>query len=107
MKPITPQEAKSKKSATIPSEVVNAFNQLITERLRGKSATFTQNEVVYKILENMDVARNDIFDNGWLDIEPLFEKAGWKVEYDKPGFNVIKKPKRNETYDAKFIFEVK
>jgi hypothetical protein len=40
--------------------------------------------------------RNEIFKKGWLDVEEIYGKAGWKVEYDKPGYN--------EDYAAHFIF---
>jgi len=45
------------------------------------------------------VAEANIFDNHWLDVEPIFEDCGWKVEYDKPGFN--------ENYPATFKFTPK
>ena len=45
------------------------------------------------------IKKGDIFTNNWLDIEPLYEDIGWKVTYDKPGFN--------ETYEATFTFDKK
>lgn len=30
--------------------------------------------------------RQQVYDNKWLDFEPLYRKVGWKVEYYKPGF---------------------
>ena|ERR1017187_1073383 len=33
-----------------------------------------------------DAIKKAIFNNGWLNFESIFEKAGWLVSYDKPGF---------------------
>jgi hypothetical protein len=41
----------------------------------------------------------DIYDNHWLDVEEIFEKNGWSVSYDKPGYC--------ESYDASFEFTAK
>ena len=39
--------------------------------------------------------------NSWVqgvwDFEPIYEKAGWKVSYDGPGYN--------ESYDGYYIFK--
>jgi len=41
----------------------------------------------------------DIDKNNWLDVGKIYENAGWKVEYDRPGFN--------ESYEATFSFTAK
>ena len=48
-------------------------------------------EVVAKALK-----RKEIYDKNWLDVEDVYESAGWKVEYDKPGYN--------ENYEPTFTF---
>ena len=96
MKPITPQEAAGKR--TLPPTVLEVWNEMISSKFNGKSATIKQNDVVARLVERMSVSRQEVFDNGWLDIEPLFELAGWDVTYDKPGYD--------ENYDAFFKFEV-
>lgn len=63
-----------------------------------------QYEVVSKILgffENEDHAaiKKRIFDENWLDIELIYEQFGWKVKYDKPGWD--------EDYDPFFEFSKK
>lgn len=55
-----------------------------------------QNEAVALIASRMDVDRNTVFKNKWLDVESLFENEGWKVNYDKPGYC--------ESYEASFKF---
>lgn len=53
------------------------------------------------ILSKFDhrIDRQEIFDNCWLDVEDIFEEVGWKVVYDKPGYN--------ESYPANFEFTKK
>jgi hypothetical protein len=109
-KPITPKEALKNKGSHIPDFVIEAFNQLITENFDGHSAIIDQEDALERICERMvDVPdlteapasekRTAIFEHGWLDVEPLFRKAGWRVVYDKPGYN--------ETYDAFYEFRKK
>lgn len=96
-KPITPDEVGKTKESRIPAQVIDAFNELITENWGGRSATFTQDKVVERILIKMPgVARSDVFERRWLDVENLFRRAGWTVAYDKPGYC--------ETYEATFMF---
>lgn len=101
--PITPAEARSRKAESIPPEVFAAFNKLIVHFLSPTgSATFTQESVIEQILagtfpENYAARRQELFDLGHLDVEDVYRDAGWKVTYDKPGYN--------ETYSATFTFE--
>jgi len=92
MKPISPKEAQDYKNRNIPSEVIEAFNELISENFNGVSSKVSQKEVVERIKSKL---KSD-FKNSYLDVEPLFEEHGWKVIYDRPGYN--------ETYDATFEF---
>jgi hypothetical protein len=98
-KPISPREAKSKKISTIPSEVFEAFNELIVEKLSHGTAVLKQSDVVERICSKLKVSKDDIYENSWLDVEPMFMKQGWDVEYDKPAYN--------ETYEATFKFSSK
>ena len=96
--PITPAEVAQLFVETIPDEVIQAFNECITENWNGSSneATITQRDVVSKICNLMGIDKSD-FNYKWLNIEPLFMQSGWQVEYDKPGFN--------ESYEATFCFK--
>lgn len=98
VKPISPDECRK---LNIPDEVIESFNELIQEKFRGKSATVLQDEVIERILSKFNhyIGRQEIYDNCWLDVEDLFGEAGWKVVYDKPGYN--------ESYPAKFEFTKK
>jgi hypothetical protein len=87
MKPITPAEARGKKKESIPPEVFEVFNQLLTEKY-AEDITITQNEVMTMILKALpNVKRQQVFDRGWLDIEDVYRSAGWAVEYEKPAYN--------------------
>ncbi len=97
--PITPNEAKATRQRNIPDEVIEVWNDIIVIKMRGSSARIQQSEIVDAILNRIEVKRQDIFDNGWLDIEPLYRAAGWQVKYDRPGYN--------ENYEAYFEFHCK
>ena len=102
VKPITPKEVVGKKQKALPDEVIEAFNELIAENWNGSDASFLQKKVIKKIQQKVGagvVSGQDICDKGWLDVESVFKKAGWNVEYDGPGFN--------ETYAASFTFKKK
>lgn len=93
---ITPEEAVELRKVIIPSEVLNTINHLIAEKLAGGRAFILQKEIV-AALEEAGMNRNDIYDKHWLDFEDIYRDSGWKVTYDKPGWN--------ESYDASFKFE--
>lgn len=88
----------------IPSFVIEAVNKLLNKHWNGREAIITQNEIIDAIKvpsEYQEIEANDfrgiIFDNNWLDFEPLYRKKGWSVEYDKPGYC--------EDYEAYFKFK--
>jgi hypothetical protein len=94
MKPISPKEAQDLKNRNLPSEVIEAFNELIAQDFNGTTSTVSQKEVVALIKKKLKTE----FKDHYLNVEPLFEDHGWKVVYDKPGYN--------EDYDATFEFRV-
>jgi hypothetical protein len=97
-KPITPQEVILLKTSTIPDAIFEAFNELIAENFNGHTSSFTEKKVVARIVQK-GISSKTAYDNNWLDVETLYQKAGWKVEYDKPGYN--------ESYEAYFSFSRK
>jgi hypothetical protein len=99
MKPITPKEALKRRAEAFPPKVIEIFSNLIIKNLRDGDAYVTQDEALAAISAEMDVPEQQVIDKGWLDIEPLFEEAGWEVDYEKPGYN--------ETGSAYFIFSPK
>lgn len=99
MKPITPDEVAAQKSKLIPDYVIKCFNDLIVKNWNGYSSTILQKHIVVEISDAGKVTRQFIQDQKYLDVEPIFEEAGWNVAYDKPGYC--------EVYEAKFIFTKK
>lgn len=96
--PIRPEDMASVKGKIFPDAVVEAFNEMIAQAYYNGSATFKQQEVVERMVQK-GLKREDIFSKHWLDIEPIYRAAGWKIFYDKPGYN--------ETYEATFKFTKK
>lgn len=97
VKPITPNEVIEGKK--FPPEVIKAFNDLIVKNWNGSFSKILQKDVVALIVRTSEFSSNQIFNNNWLDVEPCFRKAGWKVVYDKPAYC--------ETYEASFEFSRK
>lgn len=91
IKPITPNEAANKQD--IPDFVLDAFNQLISKNYRIDRAIVVQKHIIELIKKK---SPNQEFETNWLNIEPIYENAGWKVIYDKPAYC--------ENYDAFFMF---
>lgn len=87
-KPITPDEAAAiaQKMHTIPSEVIEIFNEMIVANLRGSTAVLGQRELLLRITKRMECTNQEVFDRHWLDVEFFFQHQGWHVVYDKPGY---------------------
>lgn len=102
---ITPGQVVDAKENQIPDEVFAAFDELIAKNFNQGYATVMQNQVLLLALKKLKAAghrrmtRDLIFENHWLDVETIYRKRGWVVEYDKPGYN--------ETYEASFKFKKK
>lgn len=96
-RPIRPEEVVC---TGIPDNVIEAFNELIQENVRGKRAVILREEIIERILskyyEEPLVTRETIFSNDWLGVEDLFRDAGWQVVYDKPSLY--------DSYPATFTF---
>lgn len=97
--PIKPHEVVAQKKQYLPEEVFQAFNQMIAQNWDGSQATFTQREILARLVEVVNMNRSEIYERRYLDVEPCYRAEGWEVEYDKPGYN--------ETYEATFTFRKK
>jgi hypothetical protein len=94
--PIRPEEAAARKAALLPEGVIDVFNDLIALRFDGHTATITQDDAAGAVAERLGISRQQVFDDHLLDVEPVYRAAGWKVTYDKPGWD--------ESYAAYFTF---
>lgn len=65
----------------IPDKVIEVFNDLISRYFIKNSATFTRQEVTELICYKLKCCFEDIRKGGWLNIEDIYTKAGWQVEY--------------------------
>jgi len=89
MPPIKPSEVNS----VAPEVVFECFNFLIQQNYSDGESIVKIGEV-RKLMKEKGLSADDIEKN--LNIESAYRKAGWKVEYDKPGFN--------ETYEGFYTF---
>lgn len=85
VRPIRPDEVVNKK--VFPDEVFESFNELIArESVKGRERITVGMEEVVKLMVRKGLKRDKIFENHWLDVEGVYEEAGWKVEYDQPAY---------------------
>ena len=107
MDPITPQQVRKVKPITpleaskrgVPDGVIEVFNNLIQKYYHDGRATFKLDEAVTLVCKKMKCKRDVPCDEHWMDVESLYERAGWIVEFDNPAYN--------ETYPATYCFRRK
>ena len=93
--PMSPVEAMELQVQQIPDEVFVVFNALIAQNLSYGKSIVKQVHVVNQLREQgMDIG--EVYRKHWLDVEDSYRALGWKVLYDKPGYN--------ETGEAYFEF---
>lgn len=93
-KPITPDEVGL---PPVPDCVFEVFNNLIKANFRkGGVSRVTRKEAMERIIGYTSLTDEEITDNGWLDIEPHYTEAGWKVRYESPD--------RGENFEPFFEF---
>ncbi|MCZ7862618.1 hypothetical protein O9X98_14680 [Agrobacterium salinitolerans] len=94
--PIRPDEIAEAKVGHIPAAVIEAFNKLIALNFSGGSAEVKQADVINEVVSTTNLDRYEIIDKGYLNVEEIFRKAGWKVSYEKPDYT--------ESFPAYFEF---
>lgn len=90
IKPITPEEALKDRINTIHPDIIKIINSFIKERYSSEKiiVKIEVPEIIEKFLEiNPSSDKQEIINKHWLDFESVYEAVGWKVKYDKPGFN--------------------
>lgn len=97
-RPVSPNELTNFQREQMPVEVIETFNEMLAENVIEGYGTVKQKEVIDRLVTK-GLERALIFQRGWLNVEEIYREAGWKVEYDKPGYN--------ESYDAYFKFTAK
>lgn len=76
--PLRPNEILEAKKEYIPGEVIRAFNDLIVEKYRNGIALIDQKDIIDQLLTNGYTAKM-IFERHLLDIEEIYQEAGWEV----------------------------
>jgi hypothetical protein len=95
-KPFTPDEARRNKAVVMPPEVIASVNELLSEKFSTR-ITITKDELIDRIMSKMAITRQEIIKLGFLDIETVYEDAGWVVKFDSPAYD--------ENYTPFYIFE--
>lgn len=96
-RPIKPEEVPKHLCNTIPPEVFDVFNKYIALKYsNGGPVIVYQKDVVADLIETGKFSEADIFNKGYLNVEPAYRDYGWKVRYDKPSYS--------ESYAAYFEF---
>lgn len=91
IKPLSPEEAKAAQEESLPDEVIETVNYFLTKRASNLVIRITVAEV-REMLNRKGFTTEQIYGDNLLDIENVYRKAGWKVTYDKPGYNESYEP---------------
>ncbi len=94
--PIKPSEVVGKKAETLPKVIIETFNELIAKHWNGNTSKFTMAEAELIICNKLDCNSKYLYDNHYMDVEDIYRAEGWKVSFDKPGYN--------ESYDSSYEF---
>ena len=95
--PIGPDDIGDVQIAMLPPFVFEAFNIAIAANYRNGCSNVMQSDVVDMLVKHAPrESRQHVLDSGWMEVEAAYRKVGWKVDYDKPGYN--------ESYGANFTF---
>jgi hypothetical protein len=83
VKPITPDEIHKQQMENIPDAVFEALNSLIAKEYCGGSSSFTIGELAAEF-RSKGITK---IESWYYNFEPVYEAAGWTVNYYKPGYN--------------------
>lgn len=99
IEPIKPNDIMDNLEDIIHPDVIRAVNEILKDKYRGSRITFTLKEIKAKAISYGNISDKEIDEKKWLDFESIYRKAGWVVNYDRPGWD--------ENYDSFFEFSVK
>lgn len=97
--PITPAKVRELRVNIIPEEIFEAFNECILKYWDGSEAAFSLAEVSILAASKLDDGIGNLFKKKYFDVEEIYEKEGWKVIFERPGYN--------EPGEAMFYFSEK
>lgn len=93
---IKPSEVSARKKQHIPDEVILAANALIALNWNGQKSKFTLCALKAEI---QNLMRESKIVDSWLDLETIYESAGWAVDFFKPAID--------EVFDSYFEFHIR
>lgn len=79
----------------VHEEIIDTVNQLIKQNFNYvlKESTVKIKDIFSNLKEkNFHYSATEILERGWLDIERLYENAGWYVRYYSPSHNDVFEP---------------
>ena len=99
--PLTPHEAVQQKLEDVPEKVLNCWNKIIKSNLDKTNSSvtsrFTLDELAKMISSEMACSFDVAQSKGWFDLEPLFIKSGWNVQFHRASYA--------DDFDSYFYFE--
>lgn len=100
VEPIKPKDILNNLEDYISPVIIRAVNEILKEQFRGGSVNITTKEIQAKVRQ-LSPEDGDVILSGnkWMYFEPIFQKAGWNVAYDQPGYS--------ESYDSFYTFSEK
>lgn len=88
IKPITPIEVEENLTEAFPPEVIEAFNAKILENYINGEAIVRQKDITEILCRTFSVKKvTEMIQNGRLNIEGVYHRAGWEVRYSKPSID--------------------
>lgn len=91
--PISPTDVADARVKIIPEYVYKAFNELIVRNFKraARPIRVPIEDVIPLIISyaTAPITRADLYKSGWLDIESVYESAGWKVTYNSDDKNYV------------------
>jgi hypothetical protein len=96
VEPIRPEDVAATKKAILPPEVITCWNNMIALKYSDGEARIELRDIIASITKAMNTTSKRVLDEDWLEVEDIYRAAGWKVVYDRPGYD--------ENYEPFFIF---
>lgn len=109
IKPFSPDEARANKIFVLPPQLIQAVNELLSERYVDRGEIHMKLKDVKERVKQIFRAENTSdtaigydptrgwSEKGYWDFEPVYRQQGWHVSYDGPAYN--------ESYDGYYIFK--
>lgn len=84
VQPLSPDRLVTPKAFQIPNIVIMVVNKLINENWDGHLSRVWQSDIIINIGRLTGIDKESILRNRWLNVEPLYREAGYKVNYIAP-----------------------